>query len=448
MTKTRMRLLFAGIVALSAAASVGVTAQAAAFRVLHNFTGSASGDGGSPTSLTVDSNGNLYGRGSQSGNVNGNGMIFELVRGKKRYNYQVLYNFAPCTSSSCPDGSGDSSGLGALYGALPLVVDPSGNLYGVTGESGYDGGKVFELTASGTFEVLYTFCQPGYSTGNCPDGEAPGWGLTYDGASQGKPYDGRSPLYGSTVTGGNNGYGTIYKIYPNGAFQGLYSFCSVTSDCVDCGIPSGPLVVGGNKIYGTTSIGGSDYDSNGLGGGVVYAFNMSTGKEVSLHSFPHDNTKSRDGVGPQGLILGNLNVPGLLLGATQGGGAHQSGIVFGIDPATQRETIYWTFCRKANCTDGENPESNVTQFNGDVVGLANGGVYRAGVAYDIKAGGGEATLHQFCQHDGGECPKQEDDGTEFSSPLVVYGSSLFGVANFGGNGAPNGGSGTIFEITP
>jgi len=442
------RRIYSGIAALVVASAIGGAAQAANFTVLHNFTGNL-GDGGSPTALTVDANGNLYGRASLSANENSNGMIFELVRSTKGYHYQVLYNFAPCTPTSCPDGEGNSFGIGALFGALPLVVDPSGNLYGVTGQSNYDGGKFFELTRGGVYKVLYTFCESGFAKGNCPDGEAPTSGLTYDGASQGAAYDGKSPLYGSTLQGGNNGYGTIYKVYPDGVFQGLYSFCAVTSNCVDGGYPSGPLVVSGKVVYGTTTEGGVNYDSNGPGGGVVYSFHMSTGKEYLLHSFPNYSQTSHDGMGPQGLILGSLNVPGQLFGTTAYGGAHQSGIVFGIDPSTKTETTYLTFCRKANCTDGASPTSNVTQFGGDMVGLANaGGEYSAGVAYDIKAGGGQKILHQFCQYDGAGCPMTDDDGEEFASSLVVYGKSLYGVAYIGGNGAPNGGYGTVFRITP
>lgn len=99
--------------------------------VLHDFcsTGECS-DGSEPLAgLTTDSSGNLYGTTSFGGL--GYGTVFEL-----NSSYQVLYEF--CSQTNCTDGA-------VPY--APVIVDPSGNLFGTTGAGFGDGpgGVVFEI---------------------------------------------------------------------------------------------------------------------------------------------------------------------------------------------------------------------------------------------------------------------------------------------------------------
>src|SRR5262249_25885311 len=97
-------------------------------------------------------------------------------------------------------------------GHLPfnqLILDTSGNLYGVTFQGGKsDKGTAFELTKKGKLITLYSFCRKT----NCADGSTPSSGLTYDGAQNGTLYDGTSPLFGTTKFGGNPNAGTIYEL--------------------------------------------------------------------------------------------------------------------------------------------------------------------------------------------------------------------------------------------
>jgi uncharacterized repeat protein (TIGR03803 family) len=84
---------------------------------------------------------------------------------------------------------------------------------GVTG-----GGTIFEITPSGKFTTLHSFCQQQF----CEDGSNP-LGLV-----QGS--DGN--LYGTTHYGGPNlgaSYGTIFRISTAGEFTTLYSFCLGTN---------------------------------------------------------------------------------------------------------------------------------------------------------------------------------------------------------------------------
>jgi uncharacterized repeat protein (TIGR03803 family) len=89
-----------------------------------------------------------------------------------------------------------------------LVQAPDGSLYGITTEGGANNeGTVFRITPRGTLATPYTF-------GTYPnDGFDPLGGL-----AQG--VDGN--LYGTTNVGGTSGYGTVFKITPEG----------VVSECV------------------------------------------------------------------------------------------------------------------------------------------------------------------------------------------------------------------------
>jgi uncharacterized repeat protein (TIGR03803 family) len=77
----------------------------------------------------------------------------------------------------------------------------NGNLYGTTASGGGIGGVagiVFELTPSGTENILHVF-------GGTPDGAFPWGGVVFDNTGN---------LYGTTLDGGANGYGTVFKMTP------------------------------------------------------------------------------------------------------------------------------------------------------------------------------------------------------------------------------------------
>jgi uncharacterized repeat protein (TIGR03803 family) len=82
-----------------------------------------------------------------------------------------------------------------------MVLDSSGNLYGITGGSAkYPGkGTVFEfMPAIGDLVTLHQF-----SGGS--DGSSPSNGLIFD--QSGK-------LYGATQLGGTSGFGTLFSVTP------------------------------------------------------------------------------------------------------------------------------------------------------------------------------------------------------------------------------------------
>lgn len=152
---------------------------------LYSFTGGQ--DGGNPTAgLIRDQLGNLYGATTYGGTGAG-GTVFELSPANGSWTYTLLYAFAE-NSYAGPQGN--------------LVLDPAGNLYGVTLADGlYHFGNVFELTPSSggwTYTDLHDF------TG---------------GADGGYPYDGlvldaNGNVYGTTSSGGSDNVGVVFAIIP------------------------------------------------------------------------------------------------------------------------------------------------------------------------------------------------------------------------------------------
>ena len=264
--------------------------------VLYRFTGGS--DGSEPTGgLIMDGAGNLYGTTSSDGAYK-NGTVFKLassgtestlyafirggVSGYKsgRLLMDSAGNLYGTTAYSGPYGEGTVfkltpsgtetvlySFMGASDGGQPqagVVMDSAGNLYGTTSTGGaHNAGTVYELSASGTESVLYSFCTIPDGAGGCTDGDDPG-PLTMDSAGN---------LYGMTESGGDTngtsyvyGYGEVFKLTLSGTFTVLYRFTG-GSDGGDIGnnMSTGRLVLdSAGNIYGTTNGGGA------YGNGTVF----------------------------------------------------------------------------------------------------------------------------------------------------------------------------------
>jgi uncharacterized repeat protein (TIGR03803 family) len=171
--------------------------------VLYAFAGGAS-DGANPIGGVVfDTAGNLYGAtldgGSQRCGSGGCGGVFELSpQAGGGWREQMIYFFQ----------DGDD-------GAVPislLVIDPTGNLYGMTQTGGSGGcGTVYKLSpASGGGWSKHTLHQ---FTGS-PDGCVPFLNMVRNG----------SYIYGVAEGGGASGNGAIFRITPAGAEEVFFSF--------------------------------------------------------------------------------------------------------------------------------------------------------------------------------------------------------------------------------
>ncbi|MGO8983216.1 MAG: choice-of-anchor tandem repeat GloVer-containing protein [Terriglobales bacterium] len=295
--------------------------------VLHTFTGAPDGQNPLLDQLILDSNGNLYGTTQSGGDegcipLSGCGVVFELSPSPTgAWTERILYAFSSIsagfnvvgsvtldsqgnlygsthqggdTSASCYDVENGGCGVvfkltptpsgpwtetvlyaftGGSDGASPqsgVILDSAGNVYGTAnfggdttsplctvGQPGYPGcGVVFEL-AQGTWEetVLYTFTGSG-------DGWWPLSPLVFDSSGN---------LYGETLGGGGHNDGIVFKLTPDGQGQWTESKPFVFSGGAGGNNPQSSLVFGlFGRIYGMTDWGGDTSQCNGYGCGVVY----------------------------------------------------------------------------------------------------------------------------------------------------------------------------------
>ena len=281
-------------------------------RLLYQFKGSfGSGpvDGQGPMGgLIVDPSGSFYGT-TPFGGKDESGTIFKITKSGKE---SVLYSF---TGGS--DGARPYSGV---------IRDASGNLYGVAyfgGNSACTGGcgTIFELSTSGSLNVLYQF------TGGT-DGGNPMGGMVMDGS--GSLY-GTAQNYGNlscNKRGGNPGCGTIFQLSAKHEVKVLHEFAGSP----DGAVPSENLIVDANgNLYGTTSFGGDGKCNGGYSCGTVFEVD-SRGRESVLHTFTGGKA---DGEVPYGPV--RRDTAGSLYGTTVSGGRgpcnRGCGVVFKLSPS-------------------------------------------------------------------------------------------------------------------
>jgi uncharacterized repeat protein (TIGR03803 family) len=226
-------------------------------------------------------------------------------------------------------------------------------------------------------------------------------------------------FYGTTSRGAASGFGTVFKITPAGTLTTLHSF-----DGADGQFPYAGLVqaTSGN-LYGTTLEGGAG------GNGTVFEI-APGGKLVTLHAFD-----GADGANPAAALVQATN--GNLYGTTFGGGANGNGTVFEISPGGKLATLH-----AFDGADGANPAAALVQAtNGNFYGTTEfGGAHGLGTVFEVAAGGELTTLYSFCAQPG--CI----DGANPAGGLVqATNGNFYGTTHTGG---ANGGSGTVFKITP
>jgi len=293
--------------------------------VLHSFTGGK--DGEYPVAeLIRDRAGNLYGTTSGGGD-HGLGTVFKLDTAGTE---TVLYSFAGGTTDGCDpyagllrDDAGNlygtafscgASGVGTVFkvdtagketvlhsfagyptdGANPylagLLMDPQGNLYGVTEYGGRDAeGVVYKLSKTRRWTVLRSFTAGG-------DGYYPAGTLVMDRHGN---------LYGTTQQCGSYCYGTVWKMSKNGAETVLHTFEAGSSDGDNP--RAGVIMDAKGNFYGDTEFGGASYR------GVVYQLDK-RGMLTLLHNFT-----GSDGLYPIGGLV--RDAKGNLYGTTFYGGS-------------------------------------------------------------------------------------------------------------------------------
>ncbi len=307
------------------------------------------------------------------------------------------------------------------YGPSALVQSANGNFYGTTGLDGiYGSGTVFEVSPTGEYKTLYSFC----AQSNCPDGE-------YPPAALAKGSNGH--FYGVTQEGGANGYGTVFEITPSGTLTTLYNFCA-QPNCSDGGLPQGGLLQARNgNFYGTTTQGGT--------AGLGTIFEMSpTGQQRVLYSVC-SLANCADGYLPIASLIQATN--GEFYGTMSHGGAQGVGTVFELTPAGVLNTLY-NFCSLPACSDGEYPSASLMQStSGMLYGtVTSGGSHSYGAIFEITPAGKFKRLYSFCAQ-----PSCTDGSYPYAALLQATDGNFYGTTVRGGSYGAYG-EGTLFKFTP
>jgi uncharacterized repeat protein (TIGR03803 family) len=281
-------------------------------------------------------------------------------------------------------------------------------------------GTVFELAPDGTETVLHVF------TGGC-DGAIPFAALLADKAGN---------LYGTTQSGGNcknSGYGTVFRLAPDGTETILYAFKG-GKDGIS---PSGNLAMDEKgDVYGTTAVGGR---CNAGGCGTVFEVTPN-GRKKTLHEF-------QGGAGDGAVPLASailLDEAGNLYGTTAEGGSGSNceggcGTVFRIAP-DGTESILYSFQGGA---DGWWPRSGVVADSaGNLYGTTvSGGSANDGTVFKLTPDGTESVLYSFKAGKGGAGPE--------AGLILDSAGNLYGTADNGGSKACDGiGCGVVYTVAP
>ena len=215
-----------------------------------------------------------------------------------------------------------------------LMEGPDGRLYGTTEAGGQHGkGSVFVADASGmNVEVLHEF-------EGVADGEAPLGRLLL--ASD-------NNFYGTTSAGGSFGFGTVFRMTPEGTVSTVVHF-----DGNEHGkLPQSGLIEVGGVLYGTTLNGGT-----GLAG-TVFSLTFDGG----LTSIPFDGADQ--GGAPAGELFYNAS-DDAIYGTAQAGGSLGAGAIFRLGPDRTTLTSVASF----------DPEAHGRGPRGGVIKASDGSFY-------------------------------------------------------------------------
>ncbi len=282
-------------------------------------------------------NGDFYGTVADGG-LNGDGAAFRLTFTPT--DVRLLYSFDEGVDGATP--------------AAALVEGADGNFYGTTYQGGtYGYGSVFKMTASGVLTSLY-----GFTGGN--DG-----GYPYAGVIQGS--DGN--LYGTTLEFGAYGFGTAFRLTPNGTLDTLASF-----DITNGAFPQAGLIQGTDgNLYGSTFDGGSN------GFGTVFSL-TTNGTLTTLCTFNYTN-----GSNPGATLIQGSD--GNFYGTASSGGAGGQGTAFRITTNGAVTTLLLF-----DGLNGGDPEAPMVQASD---GNFYGTTAQGGTGFNPTAGGGNGAIFRL-----------------------------------------------------
>jgi uncharacterized repeat protein (TIGR03803 family) len=306
-----------------------------------------------------------------------------------------------CTGSGCPSQASENS-----VGTIPSES------FTMLGE----GGSPTCFESEGNLQIISNFTQQQEGTYNYQAG------VTIDHAGN---------LYGTTYNGGNNSAGFAFRLahFAGWLLDPLFSFFGGNNG----GQPTGAIIGPNGTLYGGAQGG---IQNCGTGGsqycGLV--FNLTPQPRACASALcswnenvPYRFSSEIDGTGT--INVSAFDQEGNLYGTTSTGGAYDAGTVFELT----RSGGGWTKTSLYAFTggnDGSGPTQVLVGNDGNLYGVASGGIYNNGVVFQLTLSGGrwtESVLHAFNDTDGSEPGYLVQDSAGNLYGITPSSASLHGV---------------------
>ncbi|REJ81721.1 MAG: T9SS C-terminal target domain-containing protein [Bacteroidetes bacterium] len=301
-------------------------------------------------SLTLSSNGLLYGQTTSGGTFN-NGVIFSLD--PKTFDITKLHDFNG-NDGAWPTGN--------------LFESPDGKLYGMTSSGGlYNNGVMFYYEPSSSqFVKLLDFDY--FIYGSNPVGSLM---MASNGNIYGMTSEGGGYWYQVTNNDGTSSWNFKEEFGVLFSYNSTLNAFYIEHIFIEGGNPTGTLVEASDgKIYGVTETGGW------MNGGEVFSYDPITNLFESKHEF----SLWIDGQTPVGSLT---ELPsGILFGMTMEAGGYSKGIIFSYNPVS--ETFQKEFDFDGTSSGSYPKGSLVTTSNGMLYGMTSeGGTLNNGVLFQF-----------------------------------------------------------------
>src|ERR1700676_1113457 len=409
-SQSSTRGIFKALALMLVLAFSGAAAAKRRFKVLHDFA--LNSGGANPVlfaTLEMDKSGKLFGATQAGGDIKnkycegyGCGVIFEVSpshsgKWKERVVFEITDEFTQGRLDSplgldykgdlygCTYLEGTSAPMfqltpgtaaqwtfnpiwpGGCIGAVGLILDSAGNLYGEFGNGPTGGVSELSPTTNGwVYTNLYEFCQQN----GCPDGDRPLAPFSWD--SKGN-------LYGTTYDGGDPrcySCGVAFQMTPNGDGTWTYHVLHRFLNGNDGSNPGTGLTVDASgNAYGAAIFGGPH------GNGDVYKLTPTKSGPWSLRGLLASPNGTK-GAPPVGNLV--FDKAGNLYGIAGSSTCNWTcGLVFKLSP-TKSGPWNCTVVHRFNMTDGNFPNGLTMDSQGNLFGTTQaGGKYGYGVVFEI-----------------------------------------------------------------
>ncbi len=232
-----------------------------------------------------------------------------------------------------------------------------------------------------------------------------------------------SLVYGTTAQGGVNGMGTVFSFNLKTNTENVVINYDSTNGYTNDG--DNQLMQAKNGlIYGTSWQGGK------YGGGVIYNYDIHTGKD----SVQYNLVDTVTGWGSF-MELWEDTASGILYGVTEGGGKFGNGVLYGFNPKTNKDSVYVSF----NNSPNEPTSGLIKANNGLLYGTSQaGGKADSGAIYTFNTQTGSVNVVYSFGGKYGAYPNTNE-------LLQLSNGLLYGMTYGGGDAARDG---VLFSFNP